>query len=238
MGKRESDYLYTLLVRLSGPLQSWGSDSLYDTRGTDYYPTKSGVIGMVAAALGIKRDGSLDELNSLKFGVRIDCQGEYLKDFQVTDMGEKLNANLSQRYYLSDATFLVGLSSSDYSLLKKIDDALQKPKYTLYLGRKACPPTMPIDLGIQEKDLYEALYLHEWLIPEWRRNGLFKWREKLELRILMEAQEGALKKDVPISFHSNNRQYGYRNIKDMPRKIVHKTDMNIETSHDPMKELR
>ena len=70
--------MYTLLLRLSGPLQSWGSDSLYDNRGTDYFPTKSGVIGLIAAALGLKRGASLEELNSLQFGVRIDCQGEYI----------------------------------------------------------------------------------------------------------------------------------------------------------------
>lgn len=103
--------MYTLLLRLSGPLQSWGSDSLYDNRNTDYYPTKSGVIGLIAAALGLKREDSLEKLNTLKFGVRIDCQGEYMKDFQITDMGEKLNKNLSSRAYLSDATFLAGLAS-------------------------------------------------------------------------------------------------------------------------------
>ena len=76
--------MYTLLLRLSGPLQSWGADSLYDNRNTDYYPTKSGVIGLIAAALGLKREDSLEKLNTLKFGVRIDCQGEYMKDFQIT----------------------------------------------------------------------------------------------------------------------------------------------------------
>ena len=111
--------MYTLLLRLSGPLQSWGSDSLYDNRGTDYFPAKSGVIGLIAAALGLKRGASLEELNSLQFGVRIDCQGEYIKDFQITDMGEKLNSNLSSRNYLSDATFLVGLASEKYDLLGK-----------------------------------------------------------------------------------------------------------------------
>lgn len=70
--------MYTLLLRLSGPLQSWGADSLYDNRNTDYYPTKSGVIGLIAAALGLKREDSLEKLNTLKFGVRIDCQGDQL----------------------------------------------------------------------------------------------------------------------------------------------------------------
>lgn len=229
--------MYTLLLRLSGPLQSWGSDSLYDNRGTDYFPTKSGVIGLIAAALGLKRGASLEELNSLQFGVRIDCQGEYIKDFQITDMGEKLNSNLSSRNYLSDATFLVGLASEKYDLLGKIKEAIHNPKYAIFLGRKACPPTLPMDMGIIESELYDALCSYSWLIPKWRQNKLFGWKDKLELRIVMESDNGALKKDAPISFESNYRQYGYRSIKDMPCKVIYKAVPQNETLHDPMKEL-
>ena len=69
-----SDNLYTLLLRLSAPLQSWGSESVYDNRETDYMPTKSGVTGMLAAALGRKRGEPLDDLSRLRFGVRVDLQ--------------------------------------------------------------------------------------------------------------------------------------------------------------------
>lgn len=61
--------MYTLLLRLSAPLQSWGSGSMYDSRDTDYMPTKSGVLGMLAAALGRKRDESLEDLQKLKFEI-------------------------------------------------------------------------------------------------------------------------------------------------------------------------
>lgn len=42
----------TLLLRLAAPLQSWGSDSKFETRKTGREPTKSGVVGLLAAALG------------------------------------------------------------------------------------------------------------------------------------------------------------------------------------------
>ena len=237
MTKRESDRLYTLLLRLNGPVQSWGSESLYDHRDTDYYPTKSGVLGMVAAALGLKRGTSLEKLNTLQFGVRIDWQGEYLKDFQITDMGKKLNKNLSTRVYLSDATFLVGLSTKDKEFLTEIETALRHPKYAIFLGRKACPPTMPLDMGIREKELYETLYSYPWLLPRWRQDRLLWKKNKTVLRIIMESTDGALKKDVPISFESNDRRYGYRNVKDMSGRVVCKENMLKETEHDPMKEL-
>lgn len=62
----------TLLLRLAAPLQSWGSDSKFETRKTDREPTKSGVVGLLAAALGLRRDDTegLARLNGLRFAVR------------------------------------------------------------------------------------------------------------------------------------------------------------------------
>ena len=56
----------TLLLRLAGPLQSWGTDSKFEVRRTENEPSKSGVIGLVAAALGIRRNEEISELNSLR----------------------------------------------------------------------------------------------------------------------------------------------------------------------------
>ena len=228
--------MYTLLLRLSGPLQSWGSNSLYDNRDTDYFPTKSGVIGMIAAALGRKREDSCDDLCSLRFGIRIDNQGVRIKDFQITDMGEKLNKNLSTRMYLSDATFLVGLSTDNIELLDSIQKSIRNPRFCLYLGRKACPPTLPVELGIQEESLYEALYNHEWLVKDSQQEKMFFRRDFMKLRIIVEDEIGTLKKDVPLSFESNYRQYGYRCLREMPGKEV-RINSCTETKHDAMKEL-
>lgn len=228
--------MHTLLLRLSGPLQSWGSDSLYDNRDTDYFPTKSAVIGMIAAAFGRGREESCEDLNSLKFGVRIDNQGTRIRDFQITDMGERLNKNLSTRVYLSDATFLVGLSSKNIELLKEIQKALHNPKFSLFLGRKACPPTLPLELGIQDEDLYKTLFGHEWLVSDFQAKKILNRRKSVLLRIIVEEEGGALKKDAPISFKSTYRQYGYRYCKDMPGKEITEAAFG-ETEHDPMREL-
>lgn len=234
-----SDSLYTLLLRLSAPIQSWGSDSVYDNRETDDMPTKSGVIGMLAAALGRKRDSSLDDLMELGFGVRIDQQGIRLNDFQITHMGEKLNANLSNRIYLSDALFLAGLSCENIDFLNDLEDALRHPKFAVFLGRRSCPPTQPLILGIRNHELYQSLLEEEWLVPEWRRQSLFRFSDELHLRIVMDdLQGGSIKKDVPISFSPFRREYGYRYVKEMPGKIVTKKPLVVSTEHDPMIELR
>lgn len=80
----------TLLLRFAAPLQSWGIDSKFDTRKTGREPSKSGVVGLLAAALGYRRDEAdkLNTLNALRFGVRTDREGKLLCDFQMVH-GEK-----------------------------------------------------------------------------------------------------------------------------------------------------
>lgn len=235
--KKGSDVVYTLLLRLSGPLQSWGSDSLYDDRETDYFPTKSGVTGMLAAALGLQRGDSLEELNCLKFGVRVDFQGTYLNDYQITNMGEKWKLNVSHRGYLSDALFLAGVCTHDLQVLEKLEAALKHPKFVLYLGRKSCPPTQPVFLKIVEKELYQALLEEEWLIPNWRKRELFGKNQTINLEIFVESDRGMLKKDVPLSFVSCKREYGYRYVEEKSPKVLCCNTQEVETSHDPMVEL-
>lgn len=233
-----SESLYTLLLRLNAPLQSWGSGSVYDSRETDDMPTKSGVTGILAAALGRKRGEPLEDLLELKFGVRVDCQGVKLNDFQVTHMGEKLNANLANKAYLSDATFLVGLGHEEFGFLKKIEEALTHPVFSVFLGRRSCPPTQPMVKGIWEGDVYQNLYDYEWTVPEWRRKELFRFFDTLRLRIVMEDAGGKVaKKDVPLSFSPFRREYGYRYMKEMTGKTVCKEQENTATEHDPMLEL-
>jgi len=210
---------------------------MYDNRETDTMPTKSGVIGMLAAALGRKRDESMEDLAGLEFGVRIDLQGTKLNDFQITQMGGKFNSNLSNRAYLSDAIFLVGLSSKDRSFLEMLEDALKNPRFSVFLGRRSCPPTQPFVLGIQNDGLYQCLLEREWLVPEWRRKSLFRFSESFRLRIVCDAvQDGAIKKDIPLSFSPFRREYGYRYVREMPGKVVKKPQ--VSTEHNPMAELR
>jgi CRISPR system Cascade subunit CasD len=231
--------LKTLLLRLSAPMQSWGSNSLFDRRETDDIPTKSGVIGLVAAALGLERDAPLAKfeiLNSLKFGVRVDAPGSRMTDFQITEMGEKLSANLSQKIYLCDAIFLIGLSSENVEVLQKVEEACRNPMFPLFLGRRSCPPTLPLVLGIRDKDLYQTLLDEPWQMPEWRRKGT---ANRIILRIVMDEIDGRIiKKDVPISFSPFNRTYGYRSYVELMGKEISTNIYTTETSHDPMKELR
>ena len=226
----------TLLLRLGGPLQAWGFESKFDIRQTGTEPTKSGVTGLLTAALGRKRDEDLSDLAALHFGIRTDQPGVLIQDFHMVKKDDK-TSYVTRRYYLSDAVFLVGLESENKAFLLELEEALNAPAYPLFLGRRSCPPTLPLCLGIRNKDLPTALRDEPWQVSEWRQ---IRWRRKHDnenphLRILIDVRPGqerdVLQKDLPISFDPHHRQYGYRGYS-----VLKDAEIEIGT-HDPMREL-
>ncbi|MGL4734466.1 MAG: type I-E CRISPR-associated protein Cas5/CasD [Enterovibrio sp.] len=194
----------TLLLRLQGPLQSWGTTSRFDERDTQLEPSKSGVLGLVCAALGRDRRESVDDLAALKMGVRVDQEGVVLRDYQtatgVISAAGKVDMKrtvVSPRYYLSDAAFLVGFEG-DKALLEQIHQALKAPHWALSLGRKGCLPSPPVHLhdGLVDKDLQVALCGY----PELVKGAGLRAR-----RLLVEAAEGTIRLDQPIAPFAERR---------------------------------
>ena len=222
----------TLLLRLAAPLQAWGTDSKFEVRRTNREPSKSGVIGLLAAALGLRRDADLSELSALRFGVRVDRNGEVIKDFHMAK-AEK-TSYLTYRYYLSDAIFLVGLESENRSILEKIERALRNPCFPLFLGRRSCPPTLPLVLGIREGALENALREEENQNKD--PNSIRQSHRYIRLDCDVAEQGGAVVQDLPISFNPMKREFGYRRAKE----IWLRDEVNTEESaeeHDAMAEL-
>ncbi len=181
----------TLLLRLAGPLQSWGVQSRFTKRDTSLEPSKSGVIGLLCAALGRGRHEDLADLTALKMGVRVDRQGLLKMDFHTAGGthhrgdkygvakadGSKPDTVTSRRYYLADADFLVGLEGEDDGLLRRLDSALLRPHWPLCLGRKAFVPGCPVHIhypppelpgppdvpGLMHLPLEKALRSYPWL---------------------------------------------------------------------------
>ena len=197
----------TLLLLLQGPLQSWGTTSRFDERDTQLEPSKSGVIGMLCAALGRDRSEPLDDLAELRMGVRVDREGVPMRDFQTAtgvliagsakpDLGRTV---VSPRYYLSDAVFLVGLEGADAAKLATLHQALRSPVWPLSLGRKSFPPGMPVWLpdGLVDLPLSSALVAYD---SEHHR------RPRSRLRLLLEDErQGAVRFDQPLAPFSERR---------------------------------
>lgn len=217
----------TLLLRFAGPLQAWGADSRFDVRRTNREPTKSGVIGLIASALGLRRDAPLDELNRLYFGVRVDREGVLLRDLH-TVRKDKNTSYMTTRYYLSDAVFLIGLHSDDEALMQRLEHAVRNPAHPLFLGRRSCPPEGRVCLGLRQMPLEEALKSEPSLVPP----KPFTSGEPQRARIVLDDPHGTARlNDLPVSFSPYNRQYAYRAAREMWNTFP------ANDAHDPMLEL-
>jgi len=153
----------TLLIPLVGPLQSWSVDARFGERLTLQEPSKSGVIGLLCAALGRDRKEPIDDLVSMPFGVRVDRPGVLLRDYhtalEVAAAGTtSRDTVLSNRWYLADAAFLVGFQG-DAEFLGRLHDALKHPVWPVFLGRKACLPALPLAMpdAVVNAPLIDAL---------------------------------------------------------------------------------
>lgn len=164
-------------------MQSWGIRSRWDVRDTGLEPTKSGVIGLLGSALGLRRGApelaSLDQ--ELRFGVRVDVPGVISTDYHTvtgyhrTAAGEFKHSGgtakslskamehgettvVSPRDYLHDAVFLVALMSAAAERHEMFLSALDAPKWPLFLGRKSCIPTRPLAFRADFAGIEEALH--------------------------------------------------------------------------------
>lgn len=204
-----------LLLRLAGPLQAWGdSSSRFTRRTTRREPTKSGVVGLLAAALGRTREDSVEDLAQLELGVRVDQEGTLLRDFQTEcSLSGNKTMPLSERYYLQDAVFLVALGGP-HTMLEELDRAVRMPRWPLYLGRRSCPATLPLTLGVREEyaDVRAALEREPWLAPAWYRD---RHAELETLEIVCDARDGEAcesRADYPLSFSLTGRRYACRPV--------------------------
>lgn len=207
----------TLLLRLVGPMQAWGTSSRFDERDTGKEPSKSGVVGLLAAALGVDRANwpDLEPLCRLRMGVRHDRPGLPRRDYQTAqhiikaDGSGQQETAVTQRHYLADAAFLVGLEGDDRDALERIHAALANPAWPLALGRKSYVPSEPIWMpdSVVNAGLREALL--GWpRIAARPRGGADKG---VVLSIESVRGEGLMKMDQPLSSFAE-RRFGPRHV--------------------------
>ncbi|MDB2387390.1 type I-E CRISPR-associated protein Cas5/CasD [Shewanella sp.] len=160
-----------LVFRLYGPMASWGLPAVGGDRQTAVYPSRSAILGLLGAAMGIKRDDE-QGLKALQLSVDIGLKqmvpSSLSRDYHTTQVPSskskvvyrtrkselsqvKLNTILSSRDYRCDGLWVVAISLTNAAILNlaSLQSALQRPVYSLSLGRKSCPlalPVMPIIL--------------------------------------------------------------------------------------------
>lgn len=210
----------TLLLRLAGPMQSWGTTSRFDQRDTGKEPSKSGVIGLLAAALGIDREAWNEELQALAtltMGVRHDRPGVLKRDYQTAqhiisaDRSKVHETAVTTRDHLADAVFLVGLEGPDRGLLERAHAALQNPVWPLALGRKSYVPAESVWLegGVVDSPLLSSLSTQPWLTTPRRGEPM---PERLLVSLESTDGSGALRMDQLLSSFSD-RRFGARHVR-------------------------
>jgi CRISPR system Cascade subunit CasD len=201
-----------LILNLKGPMQAWGTHTYEDYRPSNLFPTRSGLLGLLGACLGIDRRDyvGLDQLaSSVEFTVKIDHGGVKLSDYHTIIEARRANRKpkkdetvQTRREYLFDASFHVAVGERPNALvcLDAIAEAVKKPVYTPSLGRRSCPLSVPLLASILEaetgKDALELMF---------GTNGVFYSENKS-----LDDQQCLMLRDVPM--HGKLRRFGTRMV--------------------------
>jgi CRISPR system Cascade subunit CasD len=212
-----------LLIACVGPMQSWGTRSRFQERDTEREPSKSGIVGMLCAALGRDREEPIEDLAGLTMGVRVDREGIIAKDFQTAQdvaiaSGGSPKCLISNRYFLADATFLVGLEG-EMLLLEKLHAALANPKWPIFLGRKSYVSSAPSCLTdglVENGNLRNALTEYPLLISDnetdFRKRKVKEGKDDGRVRLVLESATPTheARRDHPVSYSLGRRMFRER----------------------------
>jgi len=186
-----------LLFRLYGPMAAWGDVAVGEVRPSQTHPGRSAVLGLVAAALGLDRDqhAALAELEpAYGVAVRIERAGDLLRDYHTvqtpparrgavwrTRRDELAEANLytilSTRDYRCDARYTVAIwvrNAKPPLSLEALAAALSAPRFPLYLGRKSCPPALPLAPRVVAAETLRDAFAAMELLPALQGDG-YPW---------------------------------------------------------------
>lgn len=230
-----------LVLRLAGPMQSWGGPSRFNRRETLGEPTKSGLVGLLAAAQGRRRQEKIEDLLDLTFGVRTDQPGTLLRDFHtvsdyrgrglpiatVDAKGRQKRrptaaSQLTYRFYLQDAVFVAAVEAPE-PVLATLVDALRHPAFPLALGRRACPPAHPLLVVPSEVETstwpgaaLEVLKAVPWQAGPAQRAAVERRRPRprtIDLPVTLDDPAGKdVRMDLPGSFDPRERSFRTRPV--------------------------
>lgn len=228
----------TATIRLTAPLQSYGNQASFNQRTSDNYPSKSAVIGIIAAALGYRRDDArILQLNNLLFAVRIEQSGNMMTEFQTVEYQKsstKTARKLTYREFIQDAVFMVAIGSDNDHEIEKIVSALKHPKFQLYLGRRSNPPAGPLMIETyDEENPLQVLEKLSWQAEPWYKKRLRA--PKFLTRIIADAELNpenniTMIKDKVGSFNQKNRYYQYRPV--IIKKKIELDNLEYKSSTD------
>ena len=224
-----------LALYLCAPMQSWGASSKFGDRGTLDAPTRSGLLGLLAAACGIdKNDEARDRewlaraaelsLCVLAFrrgdrmpdyhtvGARYDKDDSWQKRMiPTTPDGKPRGTDVTHRDYLADSVFGAVLSGDD-ALVSEMAAGLADPAWGVWLGRKNCIPTEPVLAGVfDSEDGAKAALAARWRASCERAGKTADGAVAFAIAEAVAGEEDETLLDVPVSFAK--REFHARRIR-------------------------
>lgn len=217
-----------LVFSLSASLGSMGELAGHERRGSLLWPGHSALIGLMGAALGVRRDGDFSGLDSLKIDVAVFDSGTALRDFHtiqsvpaaavkkpnsrpeaIRKAGGRLTTSITLRDYRAGVFYGVAVQGEG---LEEIAAALRKPHFTLYLGRKSCPLSSPLNPQVVQADTVEEA-LGQVKVPFWLSRHV-----DLSEKVMVVGEQGSQRDyvhDVPLDrqrWHFAARDVGIRHV--------------------------
>lgn len=175
-----------LVFTLAATLASFGDVAGHERRGSWTWPGRSALLGLLAAAQGIRRDGDFAALEALRVSVAVFEAGQPLRDYHTVQTvptavarrpqsrpeamrraGQNANTTITLRDYRTGVLYGVAVTGPGLAALAA---ALERPVFPLYLGRKSCPLSAPVAPRIVQADTPEAA-LAQAILPPWHRGA-------------------------------------------------------------------
>jgi CRISPR system Cascade subunit CasD len=179
-----------LVFTLTATLAAMGDLAGHERRGSLRWPGRSAILGLLAAALGVKRDGDFSALDALGVAVAVFDDGESLRDYHTVESvpsaairqpnsrpealaaaGLRTATTITLRDYRTDALYGVAVWGGALAPLR---EALAAPRFTLYLGRKSCPLSAPPGPRVRDAEGPEEA-LAALVLPPWRQSATARW---------------------------------------------------------------
>lgn len=221
-----------LVFTLTATLAAMGDLAGHERRGSLTWPGRSAILGLLGAALGLRRDGDFSALDALGLAMAVFDEGSPLRDYHtiesVPSAAVRRPNSRPEALAAAESRAITTITLRDYRVgslfgvavwgdgLPALRAALGAPRFTLYLGRKSCPLSTPpgpvlVDAEGPEEAL-EAL-----ILPPWRHGATARW-------LMTDAEPGAShveqRRDQPLDrmkWHFSTRRVAIRRVAIQPK---------------------
>jgi len=146
------DLIFKTLILKTEGMSAYGLQTFDVHRRVSHFPTRSAILGMLGAALGITRDNYAELFTlstKIKIAVQVNNTGEKMVDYHTVQAFRSAQGKIQKgtkptyREYWCDSEHTFAITA-DSITLELLASKVKSPEFTLFQGRKSCPLTRPL----------------------------------------------------------------------------------------------